>query len=205
MDAVDWLGGLAFLVYDMYFGDNVVSVTSASELCVSQGGGGTEGGAFTYGTVLSAYDRINKRLSVSMSVGISISSIAKANSMFGVGAVAEYQNHSALRNDACFSGSVVYEPVLAHEMAHANSFFSYEKLRILSGLYELEGRLQSSSFSDGDVLVCDIIRGVIDSNEARYSSNMSANSASRAWFDDKRNGWIRFYDSSELSKWRKEE
>ncbi len=191
----------------MYFGDNVVSVTSASELCVSQGGGGTEGGAFTYGTVLSAYDRINKRLSVSMSVGISISSIAKANSMFGVGAVAEYQNHSALRNDAYFSGSVVYEAVLVHEMAHANSFFSYEKLRILSVLYELERRLQSSCFSDGEilVLVCDIIRGVIDSNEARYSSNMSANSASRAWFDDKCNGWIRFYDSSELSKWRKEE
>ena len=193
-----------FDVKDMYYGN--LPVSSATDLFIQRGGASSEYGGFEYGVITSTYDRNLKSLTVTLSVGIQISTLALPNSCYGSGDEAQYQNHTLWGNDAWFDDSIVYEAVYEHELAHARAFFTIEKLSILSRLYNLEAMLKDNNYSDSVIhaYVCDAINGVINSDEAAERSNRMANTATRAWFNQRGNGWIKFYDKDGLGKWRKE-
>ena len=126
IDRFDFLG--AAMVQFMFLDINSNHyINSASGLVVSNrsviGGGGDAGGYF-YSAVNDAYFYSDTNvLIVVIDLALFVSSALKRSSEFEAGEVSRYYPHMGATGDSGGDNSV-YEAICAHELGHANCFFS---------------------------------------------------------------------------------
>lgn len=198
MDAVDWLGGLTFGIYD-YFNQER-RVYSSGELSVNRNTSVNS----CLEMIRASVDKEAKTLTVKYMVGVQISYNAIRSSAVAGGTVIDYTEHKLTPTDSTISIPFVYEAVLAHEMGHADYAFSSTAVLLRMRYAALEVAWQSGQYTYEQIseLILSIYNEV--DRMGWSGSGQSANDATIGWFGGNVE-WELVQHNGRLWRWRKEE
>lgn len=198
MDAVDWLGGLTFGIYD-YFNQER-RVYSSGELSVNRNTSVNS----CLEMIRASVDKGAKTLTVKYMVGAQISYNAIRSSAVAGGTVIDYTEHKLTPTDSTISIPFVYEAVLAHEMGHADYAFSSTAVLLRMRYAALEVAWQSGQYTYEQIseLILSIYNEV--DRMGWSGSGQSANDATIGWFGGNVE-WELVQHNGRLWRWRKEE